>query len=73
VRGLLEAPAETAARAEWQVLPDGGTRMILADPLTFDTPAVCARLEPPLRGITGFGTWAPRVEAAATSDLITTP
>lgn len=73
--GLSVPPEAMADRVTWYVLPNGGDcRTILTDrpPLerTFTTPTVCAALDAPMRGLVGWGTWTPRLEAADTLDRI---
>jgi len=72
VSGLKETPAQTAARVQWTILPDGGA---CAYPnhrgsVTFATPAVCATLRPQMLGLLGWGLWSPQIDAADTLDQI---
>ena len=72
VGGLLEPPAQTAARVRWTFLPRGGTCTFPSGrpPMTFTTPAVCASLTPRMTGLLGWGIWLPQIDAADTLDRI---
>jgi Flp pilus assembly protein TadG len=69
VGGMQETPAQTAARIRWTFLPQGGTCAFPNRPsLAFTTPAVCASVQPHMRGLLGWGVWTPQVDAADTLD-----
>lgn len=72
VRGIEETPDQTAARVQWTFLPNGGTCAYPNDrpSVTFTTPAVCATLRPKMRGLLGWDTWWPQIDAADTLDPI---
>lgn len=72
VRGVQETPAQTAARVQWTILPNGGVCSFPSGrpPIAFTTPAVCATLTPQLRGLLGWGVWTPQIDAADTLDHI---
>ncbi len=70
---MQETPAQTAARIRWTFLPQGGTCAFPNRPsLTFATPAVCATVQPRMRGLLGWGVWTPQIDAADTLDHIGT-
>ena len=69
VGGMQETPAQTAARIRWTFLPQGGTCAFPNRPsLTVSTPAVCATVQPQMRGLLGWGVWTPQIDAADTLD-----
>lgn len=73
-RGLGEPPEAVAARARWTVLPGGGAcalgaRRAVEEP----TPLICAELRPQLRGLVGWGEYAPLIVAADTLDPLSQP
>jgi hypothetical protein len=72
VDGLKETPAQTAARVQWTILPDGGTCSYPngKGSLTFARPAVCATLRPQMLGLLGWGIWSPQIDAGDTLDQI---
>lgn len=75
VRGLDEPPEAVAARVRWTVLPGGGAcalgaaRRAVAAP----TPLLCAEVRPQMRGLVGWGAYAPLVVAADTLDPLSPP
>jgi hypothetical protein len=75
VRGLDEPPEAVAARVRWTVLPNGGAcalgaaRRVVAAP----TPLLCAEVRPQMRGLVGWGAYAPLVVAADTLDPLSPP
>ena len=72
VGGVLDTPAQTAARVRWTFLPRGGTCTFPNGraPVTFTTPAVCASLTPRMLGLLAWGIWTPQIDAADTLDRI---
>ena len=72
ISGVLDTPAQTAARVRWTFLPRGGTCTFPSGrlPMTFTTPAVCASLTPRMTGLLGWGIWTPKIDAADTLDRI---
>ena len=72
IGGVLDTPAQTAARVRWTFLPRGGTCTFPSGrpPMTFTTPAVCASLTPRMTGLLGWGIWLPQIDAADTLDRI---
>ena len=71
VGGMQETVAQTAARIRWTFLPQGGTCTFPNRPsLTFSTPAVCATVQPRMRGLLGWGVWTPQIDTADTLDHI---
>lgn len=72
VGGVLDTPAQTAARVRWIFLPRGGTCTFSngRPSLTFTTPAVCASLTPRMIGLLGWSIWMPQIDAADTLDRI---
>lgn len=73
VRGLNESPADLAQRVSWTVLPSGGTcsySNAAVPPVSEATPLICAEVRPQMRGIVGWGSFAPLIVAADTLDPI---
>jgi hypothetical protein len=87
-RGLNEPVEALVSRVEWQVLPSGGVCTLRGEGtlvagraertngqwrITFPTPAVCATVRPKLRGLLGWGEYAPQINAAETLDVLVSP
>lgn len=73
VRGLEEPPEELADRVRWTVLPAGGTCSYssLSTPAVTETsPLLCAEVRPHMRGLVGWGSYAPLIIAADTLDVV---
>jgi Flp pilus assembly protein TadG len=70
VRGLAESRDATAARVVWTVLPAGGTcHFANGRPAAHaNAPMVCATLRPQMRGLLGWGTWSPQIDAVEILD-----
>jgi hypothetical protein len=70
VRGLDEPLPAVAARVRWTVLPRGGTCAFSGSSRTVvaATPLLCAEVRPQMRGIVGWGAYAPLIVAADTID-----
>jgi hypothetical protein len=68
---MQETPAQTAMRITWTFLPQGGRCTFPNQPpLSFTTPAVCASVQPRMRGLLGWGIWTPQIDAADTLDHV---
>lgn len=73
VRGLDESPAAMADRVRWTVLPRGGSCSFSSPrvaPVAESSPLICAEARPLMRGLLGWGQFAPLVVAADTLDLV---
>jgi Flp pilus assembly protein TadG len=71
VRGLGEPITELAARVRWTVRPNGGTCQYSGGTARTElTPLLCAEVRPQMRGLVGWGTFAPLITAADTIDPI---
>ncbi|MEI8308111.1 MAG: hypothetical protein WCF99_13710 [Chloroflexales bacterium] len=69
VRGLGEPISNLADRVRWTVLPNGGTCQYSAGvPRIEVTPLICAEVRPQMRGLVGWGDFAPLILAADTLD-----
>ncbi|NTU80088.1 MAG: hypothetical protein HGA45_11895 [Chloroflexales bacterium] len=76
-RGLVGDSAEAAidavaARAVWTVLPAGGSCTYSDGAVVPDapTPLICAEAHPTMKGVVGWGTYAPMVIAADRLDPV---
>ena len=69
-RGLAETPAQTAERVQWTIYAQGGTCTFpnRRPPITDTRPMVCATLQPRMKGLLGWGTWTPQLDAAEVLD-----
>jgi Flp pilus assembly protein TadG len=71
VRGLGEPIDDLADRVRWTVLPQGGTcQYSTGAARTETTPLICAEVRPQMRGLVGWGGFAPLITAADTLDTI---
>lgn len=73
VRGLVASPASVTAQVRWTVLPTGGscTYSNGVNVPTETTPLICAEVRPTMKGLVGWGTYAPLIIAADRLEPVT--